>query len=75
MKTKPKKIFQYEPSCAYSWGCILVAARSKEEADEILIKGPHGAGDSYLRIKFTEEIKKLKYLGKAGVVLNNVGCE
>lgn len=75
MKTKPKKIYQYEPTCPYSWGCILIAAHSREDADKILLKGPHGLGDSYLKIKFIEEVPKLKYFGKAGVVLNNARCE
>ena len=72
MKSKYKKIFEYEPSMAYSFGHVLIAANNKEEADGIMMKSVYC---DYLKIKFSQEVPKLKFLGKSQIVMNNASCE
>jgi hypothetical protein len=66
-----KKIFEYQPIVQYSFGSILIAADSKEEADKIVAEG------NFLfyshKYEFKGEIDNLFYSGESGVVFNNEG--
>lgn len=72
MKTKPKKVFEYEPSVPYSFGHVLIAANNKDEADKLMLKSVYC---DYLEIKFSQEVPKLKFFGKSQIVMNNASCE
>ena len=66
-----KTVFLYTPNHQYSFGCVIVAADSREEADQF-VKAKH----PYMAIKAScQVIKGMTYEGDSDIIVDNYGEE
>lgn len=65
------KVFQYVPTATYSFGFALVAAETKEAADEIVTKEFR----TCLKMEFDGVIDALAHEGKPDIIVDTCGEE